>query len=129
MKRIEIYDPPMCCSSGVCGVEPDERLARLAADLEWLKGHGVEVRRYNLAQEPMAFVTNIDVQRLVAETNGQALPLIVVDGRVVSQSIYPTRDQLSQLAGLASAAAAGTATAAPGRGSSGGCCGGASGCC
>ncbi|MCC5822843.1 MAG: arsenite efflux transporter metallochaperone ArsD [Phycisphaerales bacterium] len=128
MKRIEIFDPPMCCSTGVCGVEPDERLSRLAADLDWLRSRGVEVRRYNLAQEPMAFVTNIDVQRIVAESNAKALPVIVADGRVVNQGDYPSRDRLAELAGLAG----GETTAAAGdraRLSGGKCCGGSDGCC
>lgn len=99
--KIEIYDPPMCCSSGVCGIEPDERLSRLAADLDWLRSMGVDVRRYNLAQEPMAFTENVEVQRIVNKTGGKGLPIIIADGRIVSQREYPTRDRLAEFAGLA----------------------------
>jgi hypothetical protein len=34
--KVEVFDPPMCCSSGVCGPNVDPTLARLAADLHWL---------------------------------------------------------------------------------------------
>ena len=30
MKTIQIYDPAMCCSSGVCGIEVDQTLVNLA---------------------------------------------------------------------------------------------------
>ena len=48
----------MCCSTGVCGPQVDPALVRFAADLEWLKANGVEVERFNLSQEPAAFVGN-----------------------------------------------------------------------
>lgn len=54
-KTLSIYDPAMCCSTGVCGVEVDPRLPRFAADLAWLQGLGVRVERFNLAQDPRAF--------------------------------------------------------------------------
>ncbi|HRX83200.1 MAG TPA: arsenic metallochaperone ArsD family protein, partial [Pirellulaceae bacterium] len=37
MAKIEIYDKPMCCSTGICGPEVDPILPRFAADLDWLK--------------------------------------------------------------------------------------------
>jgi hypothetical protein len=128
MPKIEIYDPPMCCSTGVCGPEPDERLATFSADLDWLKRQGAEVRRYNLTQESAAFTDNPQVQRIVNETDGDGLPVVVVDGHVVSQGEYPTRRRLAEWAGVSQANPAG---ARQPRG--GGCCGGSTskggGCC
>ncbi len=100
MPRIEVFDPPMCCSTGVCGPEPEEHLTRFSADLDWLKHQGVEVRRYNLAQEPAAFTANSQVKQIVDVTGGDSLPVVVVDGRVVSQHEYPTRRRLAELAEL-----------------------------
>lgn len=111
MPKIEVYDPPMCCSTGVCGPDPDEELTRFSADLDWLKRQGVEVQRYNLAQEPTAFTSQPDVARIVNETGGDDLPVVVFDGRVVSQGEYPSREQLAELAG---------GSKSPGR--AGGCC-------
>jgi len=56
--KIEVYDPPMCCSSGVCGPSVAPALPRFAGDLKWLKAQGVEVARHNLAQQPLAFANN-----------------------------------------------------------------------
>ena len=67
MKKLEVFDPPMCCSSGVCGPEVDPVLPRFAADLQWLAGQGVSVERYNLSQQPQAFVANPLVKAALRE--------------------------------------------------------------
>jgi len=67
MKKLEVFDPPMCCSSGVCGPEVDPVLPRFAADLQWLAAQGVSVERYNLSQQPQAFVANPLVKAALRE--------------------------------------------------------------
>ena len=62
MKNIQIFDPALCCSSGVCGVDVDHALVSLAADLDWAKQQGVVVERFNLAQQPMDFAQNATVK-------------------------------------------------------------------
>lgn len=121
MTKIEVYDPPMCCSTGVCGPDPDEQLARFSADLAWLKSRGVEVRRYNLAQEPAAFTGHPEVVQIVNQTNGKGLPIVMVDGKVACQGAYPSRQKLMDLTGLGSEESVTLPT-------SGGCCGGSK-CC
>lgn len=37
MKTIQIFDPALCCSSGVCGPETDPALVAFAADFEWAR--------------------------------------------------------------------------------------------
>ena len=106
LTMLEIFDPAMCCNTGVCGPEVDPALVRLASDLEWLKSKGVRVRRFNLAQEPAAFVENPAVRRIVAETEGDGLPVALFNGVVVSQGSYPTRAELARLAGIEASEAA-----------------------
>ncbi len=103
MAKLEVFDPPMCCSSGVCGPGVDPKLPRFAADLEWLKNQGVAVKRYNLAQQPMAFADNEAVRSALAQDEN-CLPLVLVDGKVVSRGKYPRRDELAACAGLVAAA-------------------------
>ena len=69
MPVLEIYDPPMCCATGVCGVEVDPRLTQLVSDLNFLKGAGIEVRRFNLKDHVQAFAQN---PKVIAEMG--ALP-------------------------------------------------------
>ena len=62
MTRVQVFDPPMCCSSGACGPAVNPALAQFAADLEWLQSQGVQVERHNLAQEPRVFVETAAVK-------------------------------------------------------------------
>ena len=102
MSKVQVFDPPMCCSTGVCGPEVDPSLARFAGDLEWLKERGAEVERFNLAQQPAAFAGNAAVAAALRERD-DALPLILVDGKVAAQGSYPRREALAALAGVAAA--------------------------
>ena len=94
-KTLTVYDPAMCCSTGVCGPDLDPALVRFSADLEWLAARGVVVRRYNLAQEPGAFAEDAAVRALLESKGSEGLPLIDVDGEVVSTGTYPTREELA----------------------------------
>lgn len=105
MPRIDVYDPPMCCSTGVCGPVVDAALPRFAGDLAWLGQNGVEVARFNLAQEPLAFTLNPAVLEVLKGPGPDALPVVLVDGALASQGRYPSRDELTAWTGLAYAAA------------------------
>lgn len=94
MARLQVFDPPMCCSTGVCGPNVNPELPRFAADLDWLKKQGVQVERFNLAQQPAAFASNELVKCTLAEEGQNCLPLILVDGKIVSRCAYPTRQEL-----------------------------------
>jgi hypothetical protein len=95
MQTIQIYDKPMCCPTGVCGPDVDPVLPKFAADLQWLKARGLQVERYNLAQQPQAFLQNTEVRELLATQGTNCLPVIAVNGRSVCHQAYPTRDQLT----------------------------------
>ena len=99
--KLEVYDPAMCCSTGVCGPGVDQKLVQFAADLKWLQDQGVEVHRFNLAQNPTAFVQNELVNAALAEKNEAALPLLLVDGRIVSSGRYAERAELAAWLGVA----------------------------
>lgn len=95
MTSVKVFDPAMCCSSGVCGPSVDPQLARFAADLDWLAGEGASVERFNLAQQPAAFVAHEQVTDALRARGEGALPLILVDGRTVIEGAYPSREQLA----------------------------------
>ncbi|WP_434660851.1 arsenite efflux transporter metallochaperone ArsD [Paraburkholderia sp. A3BS-1L] len=99
MKKLEVFDPAMCCSTGVCGVDVDPVLAQFAADLKWVEAHGVTVTRYNLGQTPQAFAANAAVVKEM-EAGMERLPILVVDGHIVSTGMYPSRQQLAQKLGI-----------------------------
>jgi hypothetical protein len=100
MTTVHVFDPAMCCSSGVCGPSVDPRLARFAADLDWLKTQGVSVERFNLAQQPAAFAGDPTVRAALEEKGEAGLPVVQVNGQIRSAGVYPSRADLAAWAGL-----------------------------
>ncbi len=132
MTNLTIYDPAMCCSTGICGAEVDQKLVTFAADLDWLKSKGLVVTRINLSQEPAKFAEN-DKVKTVLETAGiDGLPIVLVGDEMTSSGRYPARAELAKIAGVefvATAEVSATDSATS-------CCGGgasaddkSSGCC
>ena len=121
MPTLHVFDRPLCCPTGVCGPGVDPALPRFAADLEWLRSQGVTVERFNPAQQPAAFASRPEVKEALEQVGPDCLPLLVVDGRLVSRGDYPSRQQLAAWLGLAAPVPLSLA---------GGCCGGGpSSCC
>jgi len=100
MTTIQVFDPAMCCSTGVCGPSIDPALPRFAADLEWLKSKGVQVERFNLAQDVGAFTGNPIVKATLNSQGTKCLPLILVGGVLVTQGEYPVREVLAGFAAV-----------------------------
>lgn len=100
MPKVEVFDPPMCCPTGVCGPSVDPALLKFAGALAWLRRQGVTIERSNLAQQPTAFDANVEVRRLLAERGDAVLPLTLVDGRVLASGRYPTKEELAAATGV-----------------------------
>jgi len=100
MKKLTVFDPAMCCSTGVCGPDPDQALIDFASDFDWLKAHGVPAERWNLANQPMAFVLNHKASAFLKAKGSDALPLILVDNEERLSGRYPTRSELSEWFGI-----------------------------
>ncbi len=100
MTTMTIYDPAMCCSTGICGPEVDTNLAQFAGDLDWLKTLGIDVKRINLSQEPALFAENEQVRTVLEKSGVEGLPVILVGDALLSSGQYPARDELTKMAGL-----------------------------
>ena len=98
--RLEVFDPPLCCPTGVCGPSVDPELVRFSADLAWLSEQGIGVERFNLAQQPQAFAANPRVAALLGEAGVAALPLVLCAGEVITTGSDPSREALATAAGL-----------------------------
>lgn len=98
--KLEVFDPPMCCSTGICGTNVDPKLVIFASDLEWLKKQGIEVIRYGLSFEPAEFVKNEAVKNMLQSKGDKCLPIIVINGEIVSDGCYPTRNKLAEICGI-----------------------------
>jgi hypothetical protein len=110
MKKLQIFDPALCCSTGVCGTEVDQTLVDFSADVDWLKQAGGHIERFNLAQQPMAFADSAVVKGFLERSGAEGLPLILLDGEIAMAGCYPTRKELARFAGLSEALAASAVT-------------------
>ena len=100
MAKIEVFDPALCCSTGVCGTEIDPVLVAFATDMQWAQDAGAQIKRYNLAQQPMVFAENAVTKAFLERSGEAALPLILVDGEMALAGRYPNRLELARWAKL-----------------------------
>lgn len=103
MKQIQVFDPALCCSTGVCGTEVDQSLVNFSADVDWLKHTGGQIERFNLAQQPMAFAESKVVREFLERSGAEGLPLILLDGEIAMAGRYPTRNELARFADVSGA--------------------------
>jgi hypothetical protein len=114
---VAVFDPALCCPTGVCGPGVDPALLQIARDLRWLQACGVTVTRVGLSQEPAAFVASPRVAGLLQAFGDQALPATLVNGTVLAHGRYPTRAELVE-ALAPTPSSPGSSCCEPG----GGCC-------
>ncbi|MDN0084956.1 arsenite efflux transporter metallochaperone ArsD [Crenobacter sp. SG2305] len=100
MRTIQVFDPALCCSTGVCGVDVDQALVSFAADVGWAKQNGANIERFNLAQQPLAFAENATVKGFLERSGHEGLPLILINGEVAMAGRYPTRKELARWVGI-----------------------------
>ena len=97
-KKIVIFDPPMCCSSGVCGPNPDSSLIDFQNLFTNLKKSGVDIERFIITQSPEKFKENPEVIKLIQEEQLKILPITIVNGKIVKTREYPTAEELKEYA-------------------------------
>lgn len=95
MKKVEIFDPAMCCSTGVCGPSIDPELLRLATVINFLKEKGIIIKRYGLANEPQDFIANKVINDILQKEGANILPVTLIDGEIAKTKEYPTNEELS----------------------------------
>lgn len=92
--EVELFDPPMCCPTGLCGPTLDQTLLDVNEMIAALKAQGISIERYQMTSHPQKFISTSDVMRLVQEKQMAALPITLVKGRVVKVGSYPTLDEI-----------------------------------
>lgn len=97
MKKMIIFDPAMCCSTGVCGPSVNPELLRVATILNSLKNRGIVIERYNLTSNPQAFIDNKQINQLLNSKGIEVLPITMVDENVVKIGSYPTNEEFCSL--------------------------------
>ena len=93
MSTIEVFEPALCCNTGVCGDDVDQALVTFSADLDWVRSQGGDIARFNLASEPLAFAEREPVTAFLQVAGSEGLPLVLVDEVTVltSSTRFPAR--------------------------------------
>jgi hypothetical protein len=91
---VEFFDPPMCCPTGLCGPTLDQTLLDMNEMILALQRDHVRVERYQMSGNPNAFLSNSEVMKLVREKQMEALPIIVVRGKVIKVGAYPSAEEI-----------------------------------
>lgn len=100
MSKLTIFEPAMCCETGLCGVGVDPELLRISTITNTLKKQGVEVERYNLSSAPNAYVQNIQIKEILNKEGIKVLPVTMVNDKIIKKSSYPTNEELMSLLGI-----------------------------
>ncbi|CAN5539672.1 arsenite efflux transporter metallochaperone ArsD [soil metagenome] len=100
MSKVQVFEPALCCATGVCGEDVDQQLVMFSADLDFVSSRGGDVARYNLASEPSTFAENETVRAFLQVAGSAGLPLVLVDGVTAMTGRYPDRNQLATWAGV-----------------------------
>lgn len=93
---VEIFDPPMCCPTGLCGPALDQTLLDVNDMILSLQKAGYQVERYQMASSPQVFLNQPEVMRLVREKQMEALPIVIVRGEIVAVGRYPTLGEIQE---------------------------------
>ncbi|SHK12788.1 Arsenical resistance operon trans-acting repressor ArsD [Geosporobacter subterraneus DSM 17957] len=92
---INIYEPPMCCSSGVCGPSPDTKLMDLQNTIKRIQKEfpEVQINRYSMNFNPKDFMQNPAVFAKVKAEKTEALPIITINGDIIKEKDYMSYDE------------------------------------
>jgi hypothetical protein len=96
MSKVEIFDPAMCCPTGVCGPSVDPELTRVASAVYSLEKKGFNIKRYQLTNDPNKFAENSEVNKVLHEKGPDALPAILVNDQLVKVGGYPSNEELAE---------------------------------
>lgn len=129
MPTIAVFEPALCCNTGVCGEDVDQNLVNFTADMAWLTAQGVSITRHNLANDPLAFAHTEAVRSFLEIAGSAGLPLVSVDGVTVLTGRYPTRAELAHWAGMDTPAVVPAGAISLGLSETEASCCGDSGCC
>jgi hypothetical protein len=98
-KKLTIYEGMLCCSTGICGPEPDKALIQLTEDVRRLQAEFPEAKiiRASLSFNAQAFLEQPDVLKLVKTEGTDVLPVTVLEGKILVKRRYMTYDEMKSV--------------------------------
>jgi hypothetical protein len=102
MSKLEIFEPAMCCPTGLCGIDVDPELLRISTVTNTLEKSGIKIERFNLSNSPQEFIKNVAVTDFIRANGAEALPVTVLDGEIIIRGRYPKNEEFAQLLNIPS---------------------------
>jgi len=96
MKTFVVYEPAMCCPTGICGVSVDPELLRMSSVIQQLEKAGIETERFNLSSNPQAFIENAEINKLLMSKGVEVLPVTLIQGEIVETGRYLSNAELEE---------------------------------
>jgi len=98
MTELQLYEEAMCCSTGVCGPDPDDELVEVSAALDQLdeEFENVEISRANMQHNIDEFLETQRIYDLVQENGPSILPITVVDDEIIAKEEYLDYNELAE---------------------------------
>lgn len=100
MSKMVIFDPAMCCPTGLCGVSIDPELLRISTIINKLKSYGIIVERYNPNSTPQVFLSNPSITQIINTKGIEVLPITIVNGNIVRIGSYLSNEEILKLFNL-----------------------------
>lgn len=97
MTKLKLYEEAMCCSTGVCGPDPDDELVEVSAALDQLEAEfeAAEISRANMQHNIEEFLNTPEIYDHVEKHGPEILPITTVDGEIVAKEEYLSYDELA----------------------------------
>jgi hypothetical protein len=96
MKTFVVYEPAMCCPTGICGVSVDPELLRMSSVIQQLEKAGIKTERFNLSSDPLAFIKNSEVNKLLMSKGIEVLPVTLIQGEIIETGRYLSNAELEE---------------------------------
>jgi len=95
-KKLTVYEGMLCCSTGICGPEPDKALIQLTEDVRKLQAEfpDAKIIRASMSFNAQAFLEEPEVLDLVKAKGTDILPITVLDGKILVAQRYMTYDEM-----------------------------------
>jgi hypothetical protein len=94
--KLIIYEGMLCCSTGICGPEPDKALIQLSEDVKRLQAEFPDesITRVSMSFNAQVFLQSPDILELLKKQGTEILPITTMNGKILVKQRYMTYDEM-----------------------------------
>lgn len=98
VNNLIIYEGAMCCSTGVCGPEPDKKLIEFNETLKKINKEfsDLDITRASLSVDVKMFLENKEIFQLVKGNGQEILPITTINGEIIAKERYLKFNELKE---------------------------------